>query len=248
MTMTPEKELLAYMDGELDLENTLRVEQRIADSKSDANLLADFKFARRAVRDYSTRYQAPSATRSLLYQTLEVKSGRASRPKTAVMPWWSAATSIACSALVASLLTWHFTQTSPEQAIAEQIVNGHVRAKLSTHQVDILASDSHTVKPWFGNKLDFSPVVKDLATEGFPLAGGRVEYIGKQRVAALVYHRRKHLIDVFVLPSSQLKSPLVFADKSKGFNTEIWVEDGLSYIAISDVNQADLAKLKSLLQ
>jgi anti-sigma factor RsiW len=164
------------------------------------------------------------------------------------MPWWSAALGIPCSAVIASLLTWHFTHVSPEQAIAEQIINGHVRAKLSTQPVDILASGSHTVKPWFGSKLDFSPVVKDLTAEGFPLVGGRIEYIGKQPVAALVYQRQKHLIDVFVLPGAQFKSPVLFEEQSKGFNTETWIKNGLRYIAISDINHADLAKLKSSLQ
>jgi anti-sigma factor RsiW len=112
---------------------------------------------------------------------------------------------------------------------------------LASHLTDVETSDQHTVKPWFNGRIDFSPPVVDLAPQGFPLVGGRVDYIGGRVVAALVYRRHGHIINLFVWPGSPA-SQLTAA--REGYNLDEWSADGLSFWAISDVSAADLAAFR----
>jgi anti-sigma factor RsiW len=107
------------------------------------------------------------------------------------------------------------------------------------HLADEASTDQHTVKPWFNGKLDFSPQVKDLAPDGFPLIAGRIDVVDDQPVAALVYRHNKHYINLFVWPSSRVSEPEEFASQ-RGYNIIHWVESGVNYWAISDVNRGAL--------
>jgi len=123
-------------------------------------------------------------------------------------------------------------------------LDDHIRSLISGHLADVPSSDRHTVKPWFAGKLDFSPEVKDLGAEGFPLAGGRVEYIAGRRVAALVYQRRQHVIDLFTWPETSREGPLKIS--RNGYNALHWTARGMTYWAVSDVSAGDLEKLREL--
>jgi anti-sigma factor RsiW len=124
-------------------------------------------------------------------------------------------------------------------------VSSHVRALLSGHATDVISTDSHTVKPWFNGRIDFSPPVIDLAGQGFPLIGGRVDYVGHRSVAALVYGRRKHIIDLYVWPSQSNIS----GDKSlNGYNVVRWNKDGMFFLAVSDLNNLELQQFRDLLK
>jgi anti-sigma factor RsiW len=132
-------------------------------------------------------------------------------------------------------------------AAVEEVVDGHVRSLMENHLVDVRSTDQHTVKPWFADKLDFSPTVIDLAPLGYPLVGGRLDYIGGRRVAALVYQRRQHMINVFVEPEE--RAPATSLTRSvRGFHAHHWNRDGMSYWAVSDVNDADLTEFVRALQ
>ena len=119
----------------------------------------------------------------------------------------------------------------------------HVRSMLTNHQVDVISSDRHTVKPWFGDKLDFSPDVKDLAAQGFPLIGGRVDYINQRPVAALVFQRSKHVISLFTWPAG---SSVTGVRSQKGYHVVTWNKDGMTYWAVSDLNLDDLKQFSRL--
>lgn len=116
------------------------------------------------------------------------------------------------------------------------------------HLLDVQSTDLHTVKPWFLGKLDFSPPVLDLASHGFPLIGGRLDYVGGRRVAALVYQRQKHTINVFVAPEGGYLSTRDVVLTVRGFNLRHWIHNGMSFWAVSDLNSAELAEFASALQ
>jgi anti-sigma factor RsiW len=114
------------------------------------------------------------------------------------------------------------------------------------HLVDVPSSDQHTVKPWFNGKLDFAPYVEDLAADGFPLVGGRLDYIDNRTVAALVYQRRKHSINLFIWPSPGADKPAQQFSVN-GYNIIRWTNSGSTYWAVSDVNSTDLSEFAKLL-
>ena len=125
--------------------------------------------------------------------------------------------------------------------VAEEIVNRHVSARMSGHLFEVRSSNEHTVKPWFQGKLDFSPPVADLAQAGFPLIGGRVDSIAGRSVAALVYQRRDHVINVFVLPAFD-RTTTGDARSIRGFQERHWTQADLSLWAVSDLNDRELTQ------
>jgi anti-sigma factor RsiW len=132
------------------------------------------------------------------------------------------------------------------QLVAEELLSAHQRALLG-RSVDVVSSDQHTVKPWFNGKLPFSPPVADLRAEGFPLEGGRVDYAGDRPVAALVYSRRLHRIDVFVWPLGGQRRPPAYFQRN-GYNEISWEKDDFLFSAVSDLNDAELAQFADLLR
>ena len=127
-----------------------------------------------------------------------------------------------------------------EQSLTEQVVAGHVRALQPGHLEDVPSTDQHTVKPWFDGRLDFAPPVRDLAAANFPLRGGRLDYLGGRPVAALVYQRDKHIIDLFVWPAGAGAMAGPASTERSGYNVVHWVQDGMNFWAVSDVEQNQL--------
>jgi len=125
-----------------------------------------------------------------------------------------------------------------------ELTTAHVRARLTGHVIDVESSDRHTVKPWFAGKVDFAPLVLDLASDGFPLVGGRVERIGSRTVATLVYGRRKHSIDVHVWSGEP--APLSGSTSHDGYSLCGWSSGGLHFVAVTDAAPEELAQLEHL--
>jgi len=135
-----------------------------------------------------------------------------------------------------------------DQFLATQLIASHVRSLMANHLTDVASSDQHTVKPWLDAKLDFAPAVVDLGSEGFTLLGGRLDYLENRPVAALVYQRRKHFINLFVWPA---ESGSVSADKRitrQGYQLLHWVDSDFNYWAVSDVSDNDLQAFKQVFE
>jgi anti-sigma factor RsiW len=136
----------------------------------------------------------------------------------------------------------------PTDRLTDDVVADHVRSLMADHLTDVLTSDQHTVKPWLSARLDLSPVVKDLAAEGYPLVGGRLDYVQGHRAAALVYRRAKHVINLFAFVSPDAKETSPTLQTRDGFNVITWRMDGLTYVAVSDVEAAQLMTFVHLVQ
>ena len=143
----------------------------------------------------------------------------------------------ACLALV---LTLSLTHPSAEQRLTQEIVSSNIRSLMANHMLDVVSTDQHTVKPWFNGKLDFSPPVKDFAAQGFPLIGGRLDYIGGRSVAALVFHRNKHVINLFTWPVNEKNSKPAGLTPIQGYNVIHCSEADMTFWVVSDLNEKEL--------
>lgn len=184
-------------------------------------------------------YPAPPALRAVIQERL---------PRRRVMPPRLVPALAAAAVLVLAVsggLWWQHRAAATDPI--DQIVATHVRSlMLPGHLTDVASSDQHTVKPWFSGRIDFSPPVADFATQGFPLVGGRLDYLDGRPVAALVYGRRLHRINVFVAPAARSNAG-VTEDARRGFTVLRWTSGGFDYVAVSDVNASDLHELARLL-
>ena len=226
-----DKTLSAYLDGELDASVSLELEREMAQNPA---LRASYERMRQlsaAVREKAEYY--PSPTRH--------KLAPAERPKR----WIWLAPAFAMVAIAFFGLGVLLSQPGEEEAFSNEIVASHVRATLANRLVDVVSSDQHTVKPWLSARLPFSPTVVDLSSDGFSLRGARLDYIGAQPVAALVYQRRQHIIDVFVWPSGKESAKSAYA--RDGFNVQHFVRGGMRYWVISDLNKNELDDFAKLL-
>jgi anti-sigma factor RsiW len=132
--------------------------------------------------------------------------------------------------------------------LAEWIAADHIRSLQVEHLMDVASSDRHTVKPWFKGKVDFSPQTPDLSAEGFELTGGRLDYLQDRPVAALVYARRKHTINLFTWPAASDIAKDARSIARRGFHLRHWQRGGMEFWAISDVNDDELDEFVRLYQ
>ena len=163
------------------------------------------------------------------------------KPRHAPPRWLGLAASIALAMLV-SAGGMHLIdqQTGETGRLADELVASHIRSLEADHLYDVQSTDQHTVKPWFAGRLSFSPPVKELAEQGFPLLGGRLDYLGGRQVAALIYRRGGHIINLFVWPGTETASGVSPGPAEQGYNTLRWSQDGMDFWAVSDVNPGDL--------
>lgn len=255
-----EERLNGYLDGELDAAHVMDVERHLAGCPACAGALERMRLVRQLVTLDDVRWRAPPALRASVMAALaRERSGAEATPLDqpagitsvigrlrALLSWlrsWSVVPSLAVLA-AALLLVVLPPQGGP--SLEQDLVAGHVRSLLAEHLTDVASSNQHTVKPWFGGRIDFSPPVVDLAARGFPLAGGRLDYIGGRVVAALVYRRNGHVINVFVWPAgSDARVASTFKARAhEGYTLLNWSEAGLTYWAISDLNTVELKEFQ----
>ena len=192
----------------------------------------------------ATYYRAPEALRARIRASL-AEGARPSRPRW-FEDWWRGAGLAAAFATVAAI-AWSAgllqARGAHEDRIVDQLVAAHVRSLMvDAHLSDVASSDQHTVKPWFAGKLDYVPVVADLAAAGFPLVGGRLDYLDGRPVAALAFRRRQHVINVFESPTSAADAAPV-TRTVRGYSVVRWTHGGLEFRAISDASAGEVELL-----
>jgi mycothiol system anti-sigma-R factor len=249
-----------YLDGELDLSQTIEMETHLQVCGECARELERQQALRAALQRSSLAYAAPEALRERIQSSLRApapieapeRAGgwnamQVLRPLL-VLGWAGAFAVLALCALIAWQLVPGLHGPSSDQRLATEVLTSHVRSLEANHLMDVVSTDQHTVKPWFDGKLDFSPPVEDLASDDFPLVGGRLDYLEGRQVAALVYQRRKHFINVFVWPDTRGSSSTQTIQPQQGYNMMRWSRGGFQFWAVSDVSAQDLAEFVRLLQ
>jgi anti-sigma factor RsiW len=238
----------AYLDGELDLVRSLEVERHLAECEVCAAALRGHRALRSALGDASLYYEAPKGLEGRVRTELRKASKASKRGAVASWRWGAVAASLPVIAALAWALVAIPRGPSNDELVNQEVVSAHVRSLMAQHLTDVPSSDRHTVKPWFGGKLDFSPEVKDLAGDGYPLVGGRLDYIGGRGVAALVYQRGQHPINVFVWPEPEVRGGGNGESSIRGYNVIRWRHAGMRYWAVSDLNLPELQDLARDLQ
>jgi anti-sigma factor RsiW len=234
----------AYADGELDLLNAREIEQHLASCEACRRVEQRIRTLREALTTSAPSHRAPARLRRNIRAALrrEVKA-----EESHFSFWPVLTTGMALAAAILAFALFQTTRTSHEQTIVDQVVANHVRSLLATHQVDVASTDQHTVKPWFDGKIDFAPEVHDFAMSGFPLVGGRLDYLDGKTVVALVYQRNKHPINIFITPAAGSGDAAPIASTRRGYNVLSWTHREMNYWAVSDLNETELRQFASLL-
>ncbi|WP_199229625.1 zf-HC2 domain-containing protein [Azospirillum sp. TSO22-1] len=258
----------ASIDGELDLTTQMALDAHLAGCAACRAMHAGRASLVRRLRAGAERFDMPDALRSRLLAT---RPGAPAEPAAPAPPWrrpwrwpWSDATvadqgprrtsgpawalgglSLA-SAAAAMVLTLLVVSPDHRNQLAEELVAAHVRSLMAEHLTDIPSSDRHTVKPWFNGRVDVSPPVPDLAEQGFPLAGGRLDYVGGRPVAALVYRRNRHVINLFAWSEPATTPGAVRLTERHGYALLHWGQPGLAVWAVSDLNRSELEDFQRL--
>jgi anti-sigma factor RsiW len=214
----------AYVDDEIDLRGAIDIEQHLEACKECAGEVERLRELQKLARTGLTRYEMP--------RRLEAKLLAPTRRK-----WRWMAIAPAAAAAVILFAVW------PRQpGITDAIVDAHARSLMADHLTDVVSSDKHTVKPWFQGRVDYGVSVGDFAAQGFPLIGGRLDYLDGSPAAALVYKRAKHVINLFVWPGKHAEEHV----SRRGYGAYFWSKGDMQYCAISDLNDAELREFVEL--
>jgi len=238
----------ALADRELDVVKSAEIEEHVRGCASCEQAQADIHRLKSLVHDPALRFIPPKSLERQLRSALRREVKENARAQSSWWRWSFVAASVIAIAAVAWAIVASLDRQSANEVIAAQIVSSHVRSLMAQHLTDVPSSDQHTVKPWFDGKLDFSPPVKDLTQRGFVLTGGRLDYIDNRPVAALVYQRRQHPINVFVWPSHGDAKSATQASVRQGYNLIRWTSAGMEWWAISDLNLSELQQFSQFLQ
>lgn len=232
--------LSAYLDDELDPMTSAAIAAHLAECVACTAALEQHAALSRAIRAEAPVHAASDALRARITAALPATQlprapGRTRRPA------WGFLAAVAAVVVVAALAfgVGRWGGLGDQDRLASEVVASHVRSLLESHLTDVTSTDQHTVKPWFDGRLDFAPPVTDLAAQGFPLLGGRLDYVNGRAVAALVYGRRRHLINLFLWPHAGTRAPR--ATTLNGYHVLHGDGAGVEYWAVSDVSPADLS-------
>lgn len=222
----------AYVDGELDPANAIAIERRMASEPALAAERARVEALRRALRERLPREAEPPGLRERVRRAVGMTRER-SRPT-----WMAMAASVALAIFASSTGTWYAMRSPAGTSVPDAVIAGHLRALMAPQPADVASSDSHTVKPWFSGRIPLAPRVIDLAQDGFPLVGGRVDVVNHTPVPSLVYSRRQHLISLTAVPNAPVG--VRTSQTVQGYNMIAWTAEGMTYWAVSDLNLEEL--------
>jgi anti-sigma factor RsiW len=230
--------LHALIDGELDAGHAREVEAHaITCARCGAQLTA-FRDLRAAMPAKGLRFSAPASLRARIDRDVPAPTPATSRRSLLK----SFALGGAVSGLAAAGLTFVILRQGRDDLILEEAVSAHLRSLQADHLIDVQSSNQHTVKPWFNGRIDLAPPVIDLTAQGFTLIGGRLDYIDGKPVAVIVYRRRGHVINLFVSQGFGMLLPSPKLEVVQGFNILRWSDQGLSLMAVSDLNRDELGE------
>jgi anti-sigma factor RsiW len=258
-----------YLDGELDPITSQKIEQHLRDCHKCEQAYETHTVLAHAISRGAPYYKASIELRQRIQSSLRdaigAKGARTAarenhmlgtppreqrRPVLPAIPWnWlGLAAAVILAAIIGFNVLPRLRQPTADQFLATQLIAGHVRSLMANHLTDVASSDQHTVKPWLDTKLDFAAPVVDFSGEGFPLIGGRLDYLDNHPVAALIYQRRKHFINLFVWPATPDASKAQKAITRQGYNLLHWADADFNYWAVSDVSATDLETFKQLFE
>jgi len=256
--------LHAFLDGELDLVRHLEIEHHLAECTGCAEEHEGLRSLSAALKADALYFRAPPELSKHLRASLPRTSAITSAPVRAPeplpsrrsIPWRRLGVFTGVAASIALLVgglvllsLGRFRSGVPaEDRLAQEVVTSHIRSLLADHLTDVTSSDRHTVKPWFKGRVDFAPTVCDLSDRDFPLVGGRLDYLDDRVVAALVYRRRQHLINLFVWPATQAPERGPRPATRNGYHVVHWVAGGMNWWAVSDLGQEELQEFVGMVR
>jgi anti-sigma factor RsiW len=244
----------ADVDGELSPAEAARVSEHLHTCPDCAALPAQLTALSTAIREQVSYHAAPDSLHAAIRAQL-ASMAPAQPPRAASRPFWPALSSwlraktavpFGAGFALAACLALVLVLPRQERGLPDEIVSDHIRALQPGHLMDVVSTDQHTVKPWFDGRLDFAPPVKDLQQAGFPLTGGRLDYLAGRPVAVLVYQRRQHIINLFIWPEQGAAAPA--ATSRNGYNLVRWTQNGMAFWAVSDLGANELAEFAHDLQ
>ena len=233
----------AYIDRELDVVTTSEFERHLNECITCRAVCEQYQHLHDSVKAQLPYFRAPKALEAKI--RARIRSTQRDEQRAVRREWlphwrgWAIAATLATLLVFSGVLLQISRRPAVSAIVADQVVSSHIRSLMANHLVDVPSSDQHTVKPWFSGRLDFAPVVKDLAPQGFPLIGGRLDYVGSRPVAAIVYKRRQHTINLFIWPSSDSDDgPREIT--INGYNVVHGTRSHMAYWAVSDLNAGEL--------
>jgi anti-sigma factor RsiW len=238
-----------YVDGELELTKNLEMDRHLQECSACARTCADLRALQAAIKAEAPYFQAPSSLQKRIRSSVRTATKAGTVRHT--FPWHklAIAASLALVLVGGWVLLRGLSLRTEEPTLTRELLASHVRSQMVPgHRVDIESSNRHVVKPWFDGKLDFSPTVNDLTDQGFSLVGGRLDYLDNRPVAALVYKRREHLINLFIWPWTPGSEVAPGRLTLQGYHLFHWTQAGMNYWAVSNLNERELQDFVHLLQ
>ena len=238
----------SYSDGELSLVQHVKVEAHVDECSRCRDIYQKKLSMERTLAHESFYYRAPTHLREHVLSSLELFEDK----RVGKRSWWQSRPRLSwewvavCGLAVITIMLAVWPVRSTDDVLAKEFVGSHIRSLMADHVTDVASTDQHTVKPWFEGRLDFAPPVIDLAPQGFVLIGGRLDYASNRPVAALVYKRRQHVINLFLYPEDSSVPAAEGSTLKQGYNVVHWNRSGMTYWAVSDLNLDELKQFAQL--
>jgi anti-sigma factor RsiW len=244
----------AYADRELDVVRAAEFEQHLSGCRSCSRELQEIRSLSSALKASTFYFRAPANLQNRIRQSTCARNGvarlkaRSIERQASWKQWMRWFMPVAASAIVVLLAIFAAFNQGVDNRLTEEVVSSHIRSRMAEHLTDVASTEQHTVKPWFAARVDFAPPVTDLKEHGFPLQGGRLDYLQNRVVAAEVYKRNDHVINLFVWPASGNRNTIKKLSVAKGYNVISWENSGMNYAAVSELNPVELREFADLLK